>query len=249
MGNTLMAMTKKTLAVTALAGVLLVGGTGVVLAQWWGGREEKPAVSADAAQAAATTVAAQSYDVSGLQANPLQIQNWDRVMGSMSAPVTFIEYASMTCSHCAEFHQKAIPQLIKEYVETGKVKYVLRDMAWDNMALGMAKLARCAPANQYYPLVKDLFDNQMAIVTSRNPKGEIERVASGYGMDAAKVEACVKDQPLHGLVLAMKDSAMKGLGVQGTPTSFVNGTKIDGGLPWKDVKAVVDAELAKAGAQ
>jgi protein-disulfide isomerase len=179
-------------------------------------------------------------------ANPLAVQSFDRVLGRADAPVTVIEYASMTCSHCANQHQKTLPQLKKEWLDTGKAKFIYRDLPWDNLALGMAKLARCAPEAQYYPLVQALFDAQPKIVRSGDPLAEIKSVAAMAGFDGQAVDACIRRADLHALVEGMRDTARNVLGVTGTPATFIDGQKIEGFADYKDLKPMLEAAYVKA---
>lgn len=179
------------------------------------------------------------------KAQALMISADDRVLGSMMAPVTVIEYASLSCSHCADFEKETFPQIKKEWIDTGKVKYVLRDLPWDDMALGMAKVTRCAPEAQFYPLVETFYAQQMKIFGSKDVLGEIKNVAKMAGMAPDQVEACIKDPDIHAKVVAMKDTGFNVLQVRGTPTFFVNGTVVNGAVPYKDFKKTLDAEYAK----
>jgi protein-disulfide isomerase len=239
-------MMKKLTVTAVFVGIAVVGGaawaaeTGGWLDGWI--NSAKAAVGTPAA-APAKPAAAQPVANAG---NALDIMPGDRVMGSMMAPVTMIEYASMTCSHCAEFSLKTMPQVKKDWIATGKVKYVLRDLAWDDMAVGITKVARCVPAQQYYGIVDAFFKNQTNIVTSNDPLGQIKTVAAGFGLDGAKVEACVKDADLHARVEASKKIATETLGIRGTPTSYINGVKVDGAVPYEELKPVLEAAYAKA---
>lgn len=236
-------MMKKVTVAAVFAGIAVIGGAAWAadgwLDGWWNSAKAavaKPTASAVVAAPTPTPTAA----------NALEIAPGDRVMGSMMAPVTMIEYASMTCSHCADFTLKTMPQVKKDWIATGKVKYVLRDLAWDDMAVGISKVTRCAPAQQYYGMVDAFFKNQMNIVTSNDPLGAIKNVAAAFGMDGPRVEACVKDAALHERVAASKKTATEVLGIRGTPTTFINGVKIDGAAPYDEVKKVLEAEYAKA---
>lgn len=227
--------------------VLALAAAGSVWADGWFGLWSKKEAAAPAPQVAEVVKAEPAADpASQTVGNPLEILPTDRVQGSMTAPVTMIEYASMTCSHCADFANETMPFVKKDWVATGKVKYVFRDLPWDNLALGMSKVARCAPANAFEPLVTALFANQKTIVLGGDPVVEIKKVASTFGMDGAKVDACIKDADLHKQVTDSKDIAMNKLGIRGTPAIFVNGTKVEGAEPYKDFRKVLEAEYAKA---
>lgn len=220
----------KMMLLTAVAAGVMVSGAAAALAQ---------GVSATAAPGPVPAAA--------LPANPLDIASTDRVLGSPMAPVTIIEYASMTCSHCGDFARETFPLVKKEWIDTGKAKYVLRDLPWDDLALGMSKIARCAPANQFYPLVETFFANQEKIVTGKDPLGEIKKITRVAGMSDAQVETCVKDAALHTEVTGSKDTAMNRLGVKGTPAFFVNGTRVEGAAAYKDFKKNLEDAYAKTG--
>lgn len=179
-------------------------------------------------------------------ADPLSLQRFDRVLGSADAPVTIIEYASMTCSHCRDLHMKTLPEVQKNWIATGKARYVLRDLPWDNMALGMAATARCAPATAYYPLVSSLFAAQEDIFSANDKIGAIAQVAGKVGMSRAKVEACIRDDGYQALVNGMKADALSRLGVKGTPATFVNGTKLEGFVSYADMNKALNEAYAKA---
>lgn len=229
----------KLMLLAVVAGGVLFSNAAVALAE---------GVSATAAVAATSSTGPVPAGAlpAALANNPLDIAATDRVMGSPMAPVTIIEYASMTCSHCGDFNREAFPLVKKEWIDTGKAKYVLRDLPWDNLALGMSKIARCAPANEFYPLVETFFANQEKIVTGKDPLGEIKKITRVAGMTDDKVDACVKDAALHAEVTGSKDTAMNRLGVKGTPAFFVNSARVEGAASYKDFKKTLDAEYAKA---
>lgn len=240
---------KKMTVVTLLAGAAVIGGA-VWAADgylgWFGGEKKTPAVLRPmVAQPAAATPA----PAMAMMGNALDIQPTDRVLGAMTAPLTMIEYASMTCSHCADFNNDTMPKVKKDWVATGKLKYVLRDLAWDNLAVGMAKVARCAPARQYSPIADAFFKNQSNIVTSNDPLAKIKEIAATFGMDSAKVDSCIKDEALHVEVETSKKVAMETLGVRGTPAVFINGAKVEGAVDYDTLKKTLDAAYAKVTAK
>jgi protein-disulfide isomerase len=182
-------------------------------------------------------------------ANPLAAQPTDLVMGQAGAPVTLIEYASLTCSHCRDFHLKTLPSIKKEWLDTGKATYILRDMPWDNLALGMAKLARCVPPSQQAAMYQALFTAQPTILANRNPLTALVPVAQQAGLSAAQTEACIRNNALQTQVEAAKKIGFDQLKVRGTPTLFVNGTRVDGFVSYANLKPTLEAAYAKATAK
>lgn len=181
-------------------------------------------------------------------ADPMKLQPYDRVLGSPKAPITIIEYASLTCSHCRDFHVQVMPQIQQEWIMTGRARYVLRDLPWDNLALGMSAVARCAPAQSFYPVVGALFKAQEAIYMAEDKIAAIAQVTRLSGLDRARVEACIRDPGYQALASGMKVDGQTKLGIKGTPTFFVNGERIDGFVEYKDFKKVLDktyGELAR----
>lgn len=232
--------------------VMTLAGASIAYAGWWGWGEQTDVTKDGAGTPIATQSAAVAVKVpvgvSGTlpPGHPLNVQAFDRVMGQADAPVTMIEYASLTCSHCAEFHTTTLQQVKVEWVDTGKVKYVLRDLPWDNLALGMAKISRCADPAMFYPLVGAFFEAQKDIMTGVDTLGEIKQVARMAGLDGAKVDACIADAPLQALIVGVKENGLSQLRITGTPTSFINGVRVDGAQPYKDVKPVLEAAYAAA---
>ena len=181
--------------------------------------------------------------------NPLEAQSTDLVMGQAGAPVTLIEYASLTCSHCRDFHLKTLPNIKKHWLDTGKARYILRDMPWDNLALGMAKLARCLPPAQQAGMYQALFTAQPTILSNSNPLLALVPVAQQAGLSAAQTEACIRNNALQAQIEATKKAGFDQLKVRGTPTLFVNGTRVDGFISYADLKPTLDAAYAKASAK
>ncbi|MCA3244106.1 MAG: thioredoxin domain-containing protein [Alphaproteobacteria bacterium] len=221
--------------------VVALGGYGYAEG-WFGGLfggKPKAAAVAPAAPAVANMAPLPS------RAQALQIQPNDRVLGRFGAPVTIIEYASMTCSHCADFKETTMPSVTREWLDTGKAVYVLRDLPWDNLALGMSAVARCVPANQFYAMSNALFAAQKRIITG-NPMAEINAVAAQAGLNEAAVQACIRDEARQQEILRSKEIARQVLGVKGTPAIFVNGTPVEGAVKYDVLKKTLDAEYAKA---
>ena len=170
----------------------------------------------------------------------------DRVLGRLDAPVTFIEYASATCPHCAEFHVKVLPLIKSEYIDTGKVKFIFREFPLDQLALGVFMLTRCLPEDKFFPTTDLLFRRQQIWAQAENPEVEITKIMTMAGMDKATFEACIKNSDK---AKAMNEYAKKSAAdfdIKGTPALFINGKYIDGHKEMADVKMELDAAITAA---
>jgi protein-disulfide isomerase len=167
----------------------------------------------------------------------------DMVMGDSNAPVTIIEYASMTCPHCAAFHETTLPALKEKYIDTGKVKLILREFPFDPRAAAAFMLARCAPPEQYYPMVSALFQQQKTWSSAENAAVPLLQIAKLAGFTQEKFEACLKDQELLNKVRAVFKKASEEYGVESTPTFFINGEKTSGTLSIEEMSKIIDKNL------
>jgi protein-disulfide isomerase len=171
---------------------------------------------------------APAQGAAGDAAKDLAVQPSDRVLGKADAPITIIEYASLTCPHCAHFDVDVLPKLKEKWINTGKAKLVLRDFPLDEPALRAAMVARCAPAERFYPLVDTFFAQQEQWVTSRDYRTALEKLAKLGGMSEKEFKACISDKKLEDQVAQSRLTASQQLGVDATPTFFINGKKFDG---------------------
>jgi protein-disulfide isomerase len=153
----------------------------------------------------------------------------DIAEGKADAPATIIEYASMTCSHCAAFHKDVWPALKAKYIDTGKAKLILREFPLDPLATGAFMLARCAGPDKRDAVVDRLFDHQADWAFAANPLFKLKEQLIAAGMPEADFEACLKNQRLFDQVKAMRDAAASKLDITSTPTFFVNGQRLSGG--------------------
>jgi protein-disulfide isomerase len=152
----------------------------------------------------------------------------DRVLGKPDAPVAIIEYASLTCPHCAHFESAVLPKLKEKWIDTGKVRLILRDFPLDEAALRAAMVARCAPPERFYPLVDTFFETQEKWVIAKDWRSALQRIAQLAGIGKKKFDECLADKKLEDEVAQSRLTAATKFGVEATPTFFVNGKKFDG---------------------
>ncbi|MGN8019990.1 DsbA family protein [Phyllobacterium sp. 22229] len=210
-----------------------------------------PAWSEDAAKPAATPVPGTPADVkipeSAGKVDPAKLMEQgplkDIVMGKADAPVTIIEYASMTCPHCAHFTVATLPAIKEKYIDTGKAKLILREFPFDPRAAAAFMLARCAPEDRYYPLVDVLFKQQEQWAASANAVEPLMQISKLAGFTQESFNACLTNQKLLDDVNASRDRGAKDFGVNATPTFFINGTKYAGALSVDEMSAIIDGLL------
>jgi protein-disulfide isomerase len=167
----------------------------------------------------------------------------DEALGNPKAPVTVVEYASMTCPHCAAFDEETFPTLKKDYIDTGKVYYILREFPLDNFATAGFVLARCAPKGQYFPVVHAFFKAQPQLAAAPDALKWIEDFAKQVGFTPEQTQACLTNQKLLDDVMAVRQRAAEKFGVDSTPTFFVNGKVHRGEMSVDELKKVLDPLL------
>jgi protein-disulfide isomerase len=152
------------------------------------------------------------------------------VLGDPNAPITVVEYASMTCGHCAQFHNKVFPALKEKYVDTGKVRFIMREFPLDDRAAAASMLARCAGDDKALPFISVLFAKQEDWAFVRgDPRPELLKLAKQAGFTQESFEKCLTDQKLLDNIAAVRSRAAETFGVNATPTFFINGKKLNAG--------------------
>lgn len=179
----------------------------------------------------------------------LTIQPADHVLGSATAPVTMIEYASMSCPHCADFDTETLPKIKKNFIDPGYVKLIFRFLPWDNYALAVSKIVECAPEGEYYNFIDAFFSTQRQWISAPDPIAGMEHVARLGGMSKDQVNKCLEDPKLHQQLLNDRDVATKQVGVRATPTFFINGTKVEGAVPYENFDKLIKDKLHEADVQ
>jgi protein-disulfide isomerase len=171
------------------------------------------------------------------------------IHGDPKAKLTVIEYASLTCPHCADFAQTVWPQVKKTYVDTGKIKFVFRDYPLDQLATAGAMLARCAPGDRGKNMIELMFKKQSEWVRAPQPIEPLKQYALLSGMSAADVDACLKNDALLKVIKDEQNKATNLYKVQATPTFYIGDEKLDGLAPgdagYAQIAKVIDKQLAK----
>jgi len=166
----------------------------------------------------------------------------DLVEGKADAPVTIIEYASMTCPHCANFHKTTYPALKTKYIDTGKVRFIFREFPLDELAVAASMLARCAGGEKSIALIDVLFASQDKWAV-RDPIPALLQISKQAGFTQASFDQCLKDQTLYNNILAMRERGSKDYKVESTPTLFINGKTQKGGATIEELDKLIAPHL------
>ncbi|BCH26130.1 DsbA family protein [Mesorhizobium sp. L-8-3] len=167
----------------------------------------------------------------------------EKSLGKEDAPVTIVEYASMTCPHCAHFHETTLPELKTRYIDTGKVRLILREFPFDPRAEAGFMLARCSNDN-YFAMVDVLFKQQRSWAAAENARDALLQISKLAGFSQESFEACLTDQKLLDEVRAVRERGAKDFGVDSTPTFFIDGGRYPGALSIAELSAIIDPLLS-----
>ncbi|MCC7273738.1 MAG: DsbA family protein [Alphaproteobacteria bacterium] len=163
----------------------------------------------------------------------------DRIIGKPDAPITIVEYASFTCPHCAAFHKDTLPKLRETWIDTGKAKLVFRDFPLDGAALRAAMMARCLPAERYFPVVDILFRNQDSWSRARDPLAALSGIGRLSGLPQEAFDACMKNEALQKGILTRAFEAQQQQKVEATPSFVVNGELMRGAATYEELDRVL----------
>lgn len=173
----------------------------------------------------------------------------DIALGAEDAPLTIVEYASFTCGHCANFHEESWPKLKAEYVDSGKVRFIQRDVYFDQPGLWAGVLARCGGDDKYYAVSDMLFEEQekwLAGGTGEEIAANLRKIGLKAGMTEEQMTACWEDTAKAEQLIATFQTNATADKIEATPTFIIGGEKVSN-QPWDDMKAVIDGKLAEAG--
>ena len=189
---------------------------------------------------ASTTLYADDHSI-------LYIQDEDFVIGNSEAPITIIEYASMSCSHCADFHNNTLDDLKSEYIDTGKVKFVFRDFPFNYPALAGSMMMRCIPNNVRYDYMNALYKLQKNWVIRDNSKtrAELYKIMQSGGMQKDEFDACLSDINLENNLLEGVMNAQREFNIRSTPSFIINGVLYSGNKNIKEFRQIIDKILSQ----
>lgn len=170
----------------------------------------------------------------------------DLALGPADAKVVVVEYASMTCGHCANFHNKVFPEFKKKYIDSGKVRFVMREFPLDNLAAAASMLARGAGGDKTYPLIESFFQTQAEWAYAKgSPLPKLFEIAKQAGFTQESFDKCLTDQKLLDQLTAVRTRASDVFGVNSTPTFFVNGKRAPAPT-LEALEALIEPLLAKS---
>ncbi len=183
-----------------------------------------------------STVGAAANDMTALVARPVALP--DMVIGSATAPITIVEYSSLTCSHCAAFAENVFPMLQSKYIDAGKVRFVSREFPLEVKAAAASMLARCAAngdPSKFFDATTMLFRQQQELIERTTETLTV--IGGKFGMDQAAVETCIKDDATLDKLQADQNFAYRELNVDATPTFFINGEQLKGSMSFEELEA------------
>ena len=209
--------------------------------------EETPAVQDQPAASVEQQSETTSPAADPTQGDAPELAIGDMILGSADAPITVIEYASMTCSHCATFHENTYPRLKENYIDTGKIQFVFREFPLDAYALEASIMARCAGADRYFELVHEIFVRQEDWILARSPKSirrSLQNIGEDMGVTEEMNDICQDNEALQKRIAAKAAEGRTRYEVSGTPALVINGKLFEGTPNYNNVARYLEEILA-----
>ena len=236
---------------TILAGVAAVTVLVLGVAAWqFGPWRAETAAPTGTAVAENATVADEPAPAIGTLADasgqPMPVYEDDHILGNPDAPITMIEYASLTCPHCADFHNNVLPEIKKNYIDEGLVRLIYRDFPLDKVALRGSLIAACGPDENYFRIVGVIFNSQEQWATTADPVAALDQIGRMGGLSAEAIDACTNDDALIQKILARAQEAQNLYGINSTPSFVINGQVVKGTLPYEEYDAILKEMLPKS---
>ncbi|MGE3304184.1 MAG: DsbA family protein [Hyphomonadaceae bacterium] len=228
------------------AGILLIlaAAAGLAFQQWRGAGEPAQTVADATPQMSPDEVAKDEMLLAA--ADQPQISPDDRILGSADAPITIIEYASLTCPHCAAFATQTLPQVKSAYIDQGLARLVYRDFPLDRVALKGSLLARCVPNERYFAMIDVLFHSQGEWARADDPVAALAQIGRTAGLDQATIDKCLNDEAETDKIIAEIQAAQDEFQIDSTPTLIINGVKHPGALSFEQLETIFKDLLPKS---
>jgi protein-disulfide isomerase len=173
----------------------------------------------------------------------MEVATAPRILGNPDAKLLITEYFSMTCPHCARFHNEVLPKLKEAYIDTGKIRFEFKDFPLDQWALRASAMARCLDGKRYFAMVEILMKKQEAWSRANDPYGALVKLGKLAGLSEAQIDACMNDEKLIDYILNERLTASRDLGITATPSFMMNGRKLDGVFTFESFEEAISAAL------
>jgi len=167
----------------------------------------------------------------------------EKSLGTKDAPIKVIEFASLTCGHCAKFHNEVFPSIKKEFIDSGKVFFTYNDFPLDKYALKASVIARCSGEKRYFNFLKVLYNKQKDWTRTQDPFKSLLKIAKLGGLKNDEIKVCVGNKSIEDGILKKRLSASKKFDIMATPTLYINGKKYKGDLTFDAIKLKIESLL------
>ena len=167
----------------------------------------------------------------------------EKKIGDEEASITIVEFASLTCGHCAKFHNEVFPKIKEEYIDTGKIEFTYRDFPLDKFALKASVIARCSGNDRFFSFLKVLYKKQKDWTSTQDPFKSLLKIAKLGGLKNDEIKVCVGNKSIEDGILKQRLSSSKKYDIKATPTIYINNEKYDGDLTFEALKLKIDSLL------
>lgn len=167
----------------------------------------------------------------------------EKKIGTEEANIEIIEFASLTCGHCAKFHNEVFPKIKKEFIDTGKVSFIYQDFPLDKFALKASVIARCSGEKKFFSFLKVLYSKQKDWTRTEDPFRSLLKIAKLGGLKNEEIKVCVGNKSIEDGILKQRLNASKKFDIKATPTLYINGEKYDGDLTFEALKLKINTLL------
>tara|TARA_B100000579_G_C22596927_1_gene740765 strand:+ start:108 stop:716 length:609 start_codon:yes stop_codon:yes gene_type:complete len=167
----------------------------------------------------------------------------DKKIGEKSAKIKMVEFASLTCGHCAKFHNEVFPRLQSEFIDTGKILFIYKDFPLDKFALKASVIARCSGNDKFFSFLKVLYSKQKDWTRTQDPFKSLLKIAKLGGLKNDEIKVCVGNKSIEDGILKQRLTSSKKYDIKATPTIYFNGEKYNGDLTYEALKLKIDSLL------